>query len=93
MDLQSLYESHFGVAAGYLPGDLNAIAEWHKQMTTELTEAEKDGPLVDHSAVAALRHLLDSDLKLRGLDESIIEESHGLTGQSFDGPVVWGLQA
>lgn len=91
MDINARYSSHFGVAAGYLPPKLEAVAEWHKQIAGELAEAEKDGPLVDQPSVAALRALIYSDSTINRLVNGMIEQSHGLTGQSFDGPVVWGI--
>ncbi|NNG16345.1 MAG: phosphatidylserine decarboxylase [Gemmatimonadales bacterium] len=91
MDIRARYASHFGVAAGYLPPDLEAVAEWHKQIAAELADAEKDGPLADQPSVAALRHLINTDTTVNTLVKAMIKESHGLTGQSFDGPVVWGI--
>lgn len=91
MSLGAQYASHFGVAAGYLPPDPEAMVEWHKQISREAAEAEKEGRLEDHPSVAALRALLERDRTVRRLVDEMIREARGLTGQSLGGPVVWGI--
>jgi phosphatidylserine decarboxylase len=89
--LAARYASHYGVAAGYLPPDIEAVAEWQRQLAAELAQSARRGPLVDQPSVAALRALIGSDRTINTLVHQMIEQSKGLTGQSFGGPVVWAI--
>ena len=75
--LRERYAAHYGVAAGYLPSNLDGVTEWLLDLAAALDDDGKCPP-TEHPTVAALRQLIASDRQVRGLVDGMIQESHGL---------------
>lgn len=76
-DLRARYAAMYGVAAEYLPSNLDGVLEWQRRLVDEVTAA---GPAADAPSVAALRALLASDPELAAQVAKMIREQFQIVG-------------
>jgi len=74
-DLRARYAAHYGVAAEYLPSNLDQVLEWQEKLMAELkgADAAEDAP-----SVAAMRALLAADPTLAAQVDQMIQEQSSL---------------
>ena len=76
-EMRARYEGQFGVAAGYLPADIDEVKRWLEQQLASAKAARAVGELVDNPAVSALGELINTDFEIKNLFKLMLEESGG----------------
>lgn len=79
-ELRSRYAGMYGVAAQYLPSNLDGVVDWQKRVVAEVISAGVDAAQ-DVPSVAALRALLASDPQLAAQVEKMIQEQFQIVGE------------
>lgn len=73
--MEAKYRKLFGRVAGYLPKDLDAVAEWHRELQRSVAEARaKDGQPTYTDAVAELAKLIALNGIVRMYVEQMIQQ-------------------
>ena len=75
--IRARHEGLFGVAAGYLPADIDEVTRWLERQLARAKEAHAADELVENPAVSALGQLIRTDDEVRTLFELMLEESGG----------------
>lgn len=74
-NLRARYAAHYGVAAHYLPSNLDQVRDWQAGIVADLPAEQEDAP-----SVAALRALLQDDPELDGQVRQMIAEQFDILG-------------
>lgn len=79
-ELRTRYAGMYGVAAEYLPSNLDGVLEWQTRLMADVTSAGKFGAAQDAPSVAALRALLARESTLAAHVNQMIEEQFQIIG-------------